>query len=204
MVDDEGRMWSHAEKPLTERGRGQAEALSGLFADVELSCVHASPLARTRETAEIVAAGRRVRTRAALREISLGDFEGRRAEDVFAASPDFLATPGARLPGGESFGEVADRAVAEIAAILREDPGSEVVVVAHGAVNRAVLGRLLGLDDIQALRLRQDWACANVLEHAAGRWWAGALNYTPAGLGELNQTRRIGALDKDMWRRLGR
>jgi len=204
MVDGEGRMWSDAEKPLTERGRRQAEALRGLFSDVDLTCVHASPLARTRETAEILAGGREVRPRAALREISLGECEGRLARDVFAIAPGFLGDPDARLPGGESFREVADRAEAEVAAILRDDGTVEVAVVAHGAVNRGVLGRLLGLDDLEALRLRQDWACANVLEHAAGRWWAGALNYTPAGLDELDQTRRVVGLDPGLWRRLGR
>jgi phosphoserine phosphatase len=204
MVDDEGRMWSVAQKPLTERGREQAEALRVLFAEVDLTCVHSSPMARTWETAGIVAGGREVRARAALREISLGDFEGRRAEEVFAAEPGFLAAPDARLPGGESFREVADRVEPEVAAILRDDPATEVTVVGHGAVNRAIVGRLLGLDDVHALRLRQDWACANVLEYAAGRWWAGALNYTPAGLGEIGRTRRIAALDEDFWRRLGR
>lgn len=92
----------------------------------------------------------------------------------------------------------------ELAAVLDEDPGEDVVVVAHGAVNRAILGRLLGLDDARALRLRQDWACVNVLERAGDRWWAGTLNHTPGGVGELGMTRDVAALDEDIWRRLGR
>ncbi len=204
MVDAGGRMWSEAEEPLTERGRAQAAELAALFAGVDVDRVHCSSMARARETAEIVAGDRPVEARPGLREIALGELEGGTARDVFAAAPGFLSDPDARLPGAESFREVAERVEREVAAVLDQDPGDDVVVVGHGAVNRALLGRLLGLGDDRALRLRQDWACVNVLERAGGRWWAGTINHAPGGLEELGMTRHVAALDEDMWRRLGR
>jgi broad specificity phosphatase PhoE len=88
---------------------------------------------------------------------------------------------------------------------MAEDPGPTVVVVAHGAVNRALIGRLLGLDPAHALRVRQDWAGVNVLELAAGRWWLGVLNWTPLGLEEWRHTRPPGRrVGEETWGRLGR
>lgn len=204
MVGADGRIRSHADEPLTRRGREQAAALAELFAAVAPRRVHCSPLARARETAEIVARGAEVCVHDDLREIALGAYEGRTAAEALAAEPRFLADPEARLPGGESFEDVAARVLPALQTILDRDPADEVLVVAHGAVNRALIGGLLGVDAADALRIRQDWACVDVLEYAGGRWWAGALNWTPAGLGELALTRRGAALDEDTWVRLGR
>lgn len=204
MITPDGRMRSHAPVGLTARGRAQAKALARRFRPLRLARVHASDLARALETARVLGAGAPVRRWPDLREISLGRLEGAPAADALAAEPRFLVDPDAALDGGESVAAVAARAVPALGRLLDEDGGGDVVVVAHGAVNRALVGALLGLPLRDALRLRQDWACVNVLERAGGRWWAGALNWTPLGLGELRLTRPAGRVDEDIWRRLGR
>jgi broad specificity phosphatase PhoE len=204
MVDAAGRMWSRDPRPLTARGRRQAAELRARFADVPVRRVHASDLPRARETAEALAGGRPVTLHPGLREIDLGDLEGRPADEALAAAPGFLVRPEVAAPGGESFLDVDRRAGAALEALLAEDPDETVVVVAHGAVNRALIGRLLGLDGAHALRLRQDWAGVSVLDRAAGRWWLAALNWTPLGLAEWAHTRPIGPLGQETWARLGR
>jgi broad specificity phosphatase PhoE len=203
-VTADGRLFSHAPLPLTARGREQARALGERFAEVDAPVVHASDLRRAVETAEGLAGGRPVVTHPGLREIGLGELDGAPAREVFRICPGWLRDPEAAPPGGESVIDVAARAGAAVDEIVAGAPRRDAVVVAHGGVNRAVLGRLLGLPLLAALRLRQDWACVNVLDRAGGRWWAGTLNWTPWGIGELARTRAVAGLQDAEWRRLGR
>jgi broad specificity phosphatase PhoE len=190
---------------LSPRGRTQAEALRERFAPVQAPVVHARSMVRAAETARLLAGpGREVSLDDRLREISLGDLDGAHARDVFAAAPGWLRDPDAALPGGESMREVADRTGHALAEILAASTSRDVIVVAHGGVNRALLGCLLGLRPERALRIRQDWACVNVLDRARGRWWVGALNWTPFGVNELALTRLAAGLGDEEWRRLGR
>lgn len=190
-VTPDGRILSFSPLPLTDRGRVQAQALGERFADVEAPVVHSSDIARAAETARLLAGSdREVRLDPRLREISLGDLDGAHAHDIFAAQAGFLRDPDAALPGGESLRQVADRAGPAVEEILKAAQQRDVVVVAHGGVNRALLGRLLGLPLERALRIRQDWAGVNVLDWAGGRWWIGTLNWTPEGIGELDHARK--------------
>ncbi|HET6691518.1 MAG TPA: histidine phosphatase family protein [Miltoncostaeaceae bacterium] len=190
--------------PLTPRGVGQAKALGRLFADVPATRVHASPMDRTAHTARILAGARRpVAVDPRLREISLGDLDGAHTSEVFAAAPRWLADPDAALPGGESLNAVVARAGAALTDILEASDDHHVVVVAHGGVNRGLIAHLLGMRMDRAYRIRQDWACVNVLDRSEGRWWIGVLNWTPAGVDELAMAR--GALiGGAAMRRLGR
>jgi broad specificity phosphatase PhoE len=199
-----GHMRSADPIPLTERGVEQAEALGRVFAGIPVAQVHASPMDRTAHTARLLAGeGRTLAFDPRLREISLGHFDGAHTKEVFAAAPRWLADPDAALPGGESLNDVVDRASAALRDILAGDEARDVVVVAHGGVNRGLIAHLLGMPMDRAHRIRQDWASVNVLDRAEGRWWIGVLNWTPAGVEEIAMAR--GALIGDgAMRRLGR
>ena len=200
----DGYMHSDDPIPLTERGVEQAEALGRAFAAIPVTEVHASPMDRTAHTARLLAGeGRPLRFDLRLREISLGDFDGAHTREVFAAAPRWLADPDAALPGGESLNTVVARAGAALEDILAAGDERDVVVVAHGGVNRGLVAHLLGMPMDRAHRIRQDWASVNVLDFAEGRWWIGVLNWTPAGVDEIAIAR--GALiDRGAMRRLGR
>lgn len=200
----DGYMHSDDPIPLTDRGVEQAEALGRAFAALPVTEVHASPMDRTAHTARLLAGeGRPLKFDLRLREISLGDFDGAHTREVFAAAPRWLADPDAALPGGESLNTVVARASAALEDILAASGERDVVVVAHGGVNRGLVAHLLGMPMDHAHRIRQDWASVNVLERAEGRWWIGVLNWTPAGVDEIAIAR--GALiDPAAMRRLGR
>ena len=68
------------------------------------------------------------------------------------------------------------------------------VVVAHSGVNRSLLGSVLDIPLERAVLVRQDWACVNVLKRSGDGWALGALNWTPAGIAELDQARRVAHL----------
>jgi alpha-ribazole phosphatase len=203
-ITADGRLVSSGHSPLSSRGREQADRLGELFAAVSAPVVHASDMPRAAETAKRLAGDRPVELLEELREISLGELDGALAEEVFSVTPGFLSDPDARLPAGETPREVGRRACSALEAILGRGDQRELVVVAHGGVNRVLLGRLLELPLEHALRVRQDWASVNVLDRAAGRWWARCLNWTPWGLREFAETRRVAALDSEQWVRMGR
>jgi broad specificity phosphatase PhoE len=187
----DGHLHSHVPLPLTPRGRRQAQALGAAFAAVPFAVAHASPIERTAQTARALAGpGREVRLHGALRELSLGELEGAHVDDILDAAPGFLIDPDAALPGGDSIREVSVRAGDALDEILAADDAPEVVVVAHGGVNRGLLGRLLRIPMERAMVVRQDWAGVNVLESSGDGWVAATLNWTPEGLGEFSHAHR--------------
>ena len=91
----EGRFQGHADPPLNDTGRAQAERLAAELDHVELSAVYSSPLGRATETARIVAAARGLEPIAldALREVDVGSWQGLTREEIIDKLPA-LQTPG--------------------------------------------------------------------------------------------------------------
>jgi probable phosphoglycerate mutase len=169
----EGRYQGRTDVPLSEVGDGQARALGLRLAEVTIHRAVASPLSRARKTAEHI-----LGTRAAmltfddgLKEIAHGDWEGKLVTEIELSDPALLAKykagPPASLPAGpnaESFQQVFDRAWP---ALERATEGlgdqQTVLVVAHDAVNRAIICHILGLPIERVWRFRQAPATLNVL-----------------------------------------
>ena len=135
---------------LTERGRAEIALMSERLAAEQVAALYASPLQRTRETAEIVAArlGLPIEFRDELIELDFGEWTGA-TFDAIRADPRWLAWSTQRslatIPGGESMRQVQKRVVEtllDIADRHREEP---VAVVSHGDVIRAALVFALGM-----------------------------------------------------------
>jgi broad specificity phosphatase PhoE len=151
---------------LSERGRAQAVALGRRLSGRRLAAVYVSPLRRARETAAIVCEeGGSVLPLVAvdeLRELSLGEWEGRTVEEIKGQEGDpylaWLRAPHDCLPpGGEPLDGVATRvrtALDRIAAAHAEE--DEVLVVAHGGVISVYACALLGSSFNFLWRLRVD------------------------------------------------
>ncbi|MEM1163281.1 MAG: histidine phosphatase family protein [Pseudomonadota bacterium] len=139
----EARLQGQTDIPLHDEARA---TLNGLKMPEPWCAARliASPLSRARETAEILAEGRTVEEDARLVELSWGDWEGQRAEDLLAdTSSGFRPThewgPDTKAPNGESAAEGWDRlrpALADIAA--DETPA---IIVIHKALMRLILVR---------------------------------------------------------------
>jgi broad specificity phosphatase PhoE len=135
---------------LTERGRADIAAVAERLAAEPIAAIYASPLQRTQETAEIVAArlGVPVAFRDDLLELDFGDWTGATFETI-RNHPSFPAWSTqrslARIPGGETMREVQRRAVEAIFEIGEHHPEETVVLVSHGDVIRAALVFALGM-----------------------------------------------------------
>ena len=117
------------------------ERIAGLFA---------SPLQRTRETAEIVAErlGLPIEFRDDLLELDFGEWTGSTFDQI-RADPRWLPWSTqrslAQIPGGESMREVQRRMVEAMMEIAARHPDDNVVLISHGDVIRAGLVFALGM-----------------------------------------------------------
>jgi broad specificity phosphatase PhoE len=138
----EHRLQGDHDVPLSDTGRAQARALGPLVSTHSPSVVVASPLARARETAELLGHPP-ASCDPRWQEAHLGEWTGRQAVELpGTAYADWRAgrhTP----PGGESFAELTARVVEAVEAL---DPAAgTTLVVTHGGPIRALCHHLLGL-----------------------------------------------------------
>uniref|UniRef100_A0A7C4LL88 Histidine phosphatase family protein n=1 Tax=Schlesneria paludicola TaxID=360056 RepID=A0A7C4LL88_9PLAN len=161
--------------PLTELGRMQSQLLGRALAEFPIHAVYSSSLRRARETAEAIAAhhGLTVHAIHDLRECSVGRWEGRDWASIQRDDPEgyarFFADPvHTPHPGGESYGDVLQRAKRVFDELFARHPGENIVVVGHNMLNRAYLAELVGVELRHARRLKQSNCCINLLQHRAG------------------------------------
>ena len=174
----EGRYQGKRDIALSETGERQARLLGERLASLGITRAVASPLSRARRTAELALGD----TRAALlsldeglMEIGHGDWEGLLAAEIRSRAPELLAAwreapETVQMPGvgGESIGQVLERAWPAFARAcdgLGDD--DTLLVVAHDAVNRVILCRILGLPLSRLWSFRQAPTTINLLEGAS-------------------------------------
>lgn len=137
----EGRLQGQTDIPLNEAGRAQARAAGKRLAgyDGVWGALVSSPLGRAAETAELIGGelGLQVQEpHGGLLERHYGQGEGRAVLDMARRELDEL------LLSAEPETEVVDRGLAALAGLVREHPGTNVVVVAHGTLIRLVMSAL--------------------------------------------------------------
>ncbi|HKZ07910.1 MAG TPA: histidine phosphatase family protein [Methylomirabilota bacterium] len=178
------RFIGHLDVPLAPRGEAELARLARRLAAVPLAAVYSSDLARTRRSADILAAphGLPVTPCAGLREFAMGQWEGLTAEEIRARAPDayaaWMADVGRfQFPGGENLQQVATRAWAAFETIVAAHAGAPVAIVAHGGSNRAIVCRALGVPLDRLLALGQDYGALTMLERVTGAWSLRLLNH---------------------------
>lgn len=171
----EGRYQGQEDIALSAVGEAQAAALASRLREVRIDRAVASPLSRARRTAEIALGERAsmLATDGGFMEIAHGEWEGLLAAEIRERDGDRLqawrdAPHEVLMPGGESLQHVLDRAWPALARAcdgLGED--DTLFVVAHDAVNRVLLCRVLGLPLAHLWRFRQAPTTLNLLEGAS-------------------------------------
>ncbi len=149
----EDRFAGAVDVELSEEGKFQAGQLAERLADNSIAAVYCSPLARTAQTAAILARPHQLPLihEEGLREIHHGHWEGMRRADVESQFPDEYAAweedPFTFAPqGGEAGVNVIARALPVLRRIVLEHRGRNVIVVSHKATLRLVISSLLGFD----------------------------------------------------------
>lgn len=171
----EGRYQGQVDIPLSEVGESQARALGARLKAVRIDRAIASPLSRARRTAALALGEARAAMLTldeGLAEIAHGEWEGLLASEIHARDPERMRAwrempQTVQMPGGESLQEVFERAWPAFARACEGlDDGATVLVVAHDAVNRALLCRVLGMPLSNFWRFRQAPTTLNLLEGA--------------------------------------
>jgi probable phosphoglycerate mutase len=160
---------------LNAAGRAQADAAGALFAaaGARFDRVVASGLERTLETARRVLAAAGQADATIARDPRLEEIRPGRLADipradlraaftrVFSADADVESH---RFLGGETVGALLDRCVPAFDELLADPRWRCALLVLHGGVNRALLGRALTGGRLFMGRIEQSPACINVLD----------------------------------------
>lgn len=183
-MSEAGQFTSWTDIELSEGGRRLAETWAPTFAgtDVVAFC---SPMKRAVETALL--AGLDAEPMDDLREWDLGEMEGHDSDQFRVDHPGWvLYTDGPWGGGGESLGEVSDRAH-RVADRIASVDAECAVLVGHGQFFRVLSTCLLGLEAGAAQRLSMGAARAGVLSwrDSIDGYSLGGWNRTPAPLSEL-------------------
>jgi alpha-ribazole phosphatase len=164
-----GRIYGTLDVGLSARGRAQAVDLADRMDGIDVHAIRTSPRRRARETAEPLAAARRLRPLEDddLRELDFGELEGRTFDEIAEAQPQlykaWMETPTeVRFPGGECYADLKARSVRALERAVEDDEC--VVVVTHGGVVRAALAEWLHVADDAVFRLDQRYGGITVVD----------------------------------------
>jgi broad specificity phosphatase PhoE len=159
--NDDHRLQGVTDNSLSERGARQAELLAQRLKSANIEIVYHSPLARARETAEIINRHHHAELRPIpdFIEMDMGTLEGKDFFKYIKQNPEvyhrWISELDEALPGGESFNQVYQRVKKGADKILGCE-FSTILIVAHAMVNRAVLGNLLTMPPLCSRRFRTE------------------------------------------------
>jgi broad specificity phosphatase PhoE len=195
MLTVEDRFAGSTDVLLSDEGREQARRLAARLAPEKVVAVYSSDMARTLETAQILAVPHaiEVKTDPGLREISHGHWEQMTRREVEKQYPEealeWDKDPYTFAPtGGESGLAVTARSLPVLINIVRECRGCNVIVVSHKATIRLLLSSLLGFDPRRYRdNLDQNPAALNIVDfkdpaHARLTLFNDTSHYAAAGL----------------------
>ena len=164
--------------PLSAAGFGAVQQLAATWPGRAPRFLFTSDLKRAQQAASIFAAKFACEplVDARLREVDLGQWDGRRWEDVMRsdmARYEHWANNWViqEAPGGESFADVIRRTGAWFAALLASTGDNDTVLaVAHAGSIRALLCHALGLPPARALALTVEHAHASRIGYHGGQF----------------------------------
>jgi phosphoserine phosphatase len=174
------RFQGQIDVPLNENGRAQSQQAAEFLKSVQIDLAVSSPMLRPKETAEIILQHHPqvpLALRDDLREISHGLWEGKLEAEIEQDYPGELMrwhkTPAeVQMPEGENLQQVWDRAIAAWQAIVADAATrpefTTVLVVAHDAINKAILCHVVGLGAENFWNFRQGNGAVSVIDYPQG------------------------------------
>ena len=182
------RYAGRSDPPLTEAGVQQAAAAAKRLASAGFGVIVTSPLLRTVQTAQAVAAvtGTAVVTDDGFRETDFGAWEGLTFAEVRERWPAelsaWLADPDIAPPGGESFTDVSARVTAALDRLLAARAGQTVLIVSHVTPIKTLVAAALLAPPAALYRMHLDVAALCEID-----WYADG----PAVLRSFNDTSHL-------------
>jgi probable phosphoglycerate mutase len=180
------RMQGQLESDLTARGRQQSQINARVLAELGIQALYSSPLARAKQSAEIINQQLRlpIRYDPRIKEWDCGDWSGERYEDVQTRWVEEWAAYQAdrfhyRGPNCENYPDMIAR-VGPFLDELRRSSAQRIAVVSHGMIGRVMVSTLLGYDEQATLGFHQP---NDVLYRVILRGDVGAVDHYAAGAG---------------------
>jgi alpha-ribazole phosphatase/probable phosphoglycerate mutase len=177
-------IYGHTDVDLTDVGMVQMKQMAERLRLVRVKAIYSSDLKRAVIGAQLIAAYHDVPlyTLPELREMAFGDWETLTLPDIRRRFPEALSQRQADIVnfkapgGGESVAELAVRVGQAFDRLREAEAGKDVVIVAHGAVNRVMLCRAMGLDLSRMFNIHQDYGCLNIIDYYSDRTLLRLLN----------------------------
>lgn len=168
-VDERGnRVADSTAVPLTDWGREQAALTGKALATIPFDRAVTSAFPRSVETAELILQGRGlgIERNASFVEVRSDNAHRDRITDLNEIAYAFrdAAEPGARYAGGDRFEEVYARVATALEALIAEEAWDTLALVAHGGVNRLVLGWAFGTGLAAFPAIDQNTCCFNIVD----------------------------------------
>ena len=157
LSNKEKRIQGISDVELSAVGIEQANLLALSLKDHPIEAIHTSPLKRAMQTAEIINAFHRkkLHIHQDLMEMDYGDFEGVSFKKIIADKKDFIEKwmtdpASVKMPNGESFTQLQDRAWRVMERIINKEENA--LVVAHNFTIAAIICRIksISLNEFQS------------------------------------------------------
>lgn len=171
------RFQGQIDVPLNDTGRVQADQAAEFLKAIPIRYAVTSPMLRPKETAEIILQHHpavQLELEDNLQEISHGLWEGKLEAEIEQEFPGELqrwqrSPETVQMPEGENLHQVWERAIAAWDAIVqtamnRPEPGIT-MVVAHDAINKAILCYVLGLGPENFWSFKQGNGAVSVIDY---------------------------------------
>lgn len=121
--------------PLTEKGVSQINSVAKRLKNRNINLIFASPVLRTKETAEIVGEGLGIKPKfdKRLREIGFGTFNSRPADEFINHFKNLKERIKGKTPRGENYTEVLKRVYDFLKEINAKYKGKNILIISHQA-----------------------------------------------------------------------
>lgn len=164
------KIQGHSDIELSPEGIAEAELLAANFPLPTIDAIYSSDLKRAKSTAEILAKRFKlqVNTTPAFREANFGDWEGKTLAEMQKIDPvnceNFFRNPeNLHIKNAENFSHVQQRAMYAIKKITAAHRNENIVIVAHGAINRTILCSILEMPLKKMWTLSQFNTAVNII-----------------------------------------
>jgi alpha-ribazole phosphatase len=175
---------------LTEKGIWQAEQLANRLQDYPIQAIYSSDLQRSIHTASIIARkhGLTLRREPLFREISFGEWEGLRWEEITVENTveqfrDWWRQPHLPFPGGESISDLKKRVKCGLEKIIAEYDNDKqgntntIAIVCHGGVTRIIISIALDIPLEKIWYIEQYSTALNIITyHNPDIFWVESIN----------------------------
>lgn len=179
------KVQGHSDIELTPEGIRQAELLAENCPLENVSAIYSSDLSRAKTTAEILARkfNLQVQLVPELREVNFGDLEGKTLAEFEKSDPqnfyNFFNKPDElKIPNAETFSELQARAMNALQKIIAAHHDENIIIVAHGAINRVILCAILEIPIRKMWSLSQFNTAVNLFRYDAGFFTVDLINGT--------------------------